>query len=62
MTKYYSSPARGKAYKYAGEHGATKKTGKNVLELITGVLRDSKRLKIKKQKKMHAKKKRGKKR
>lgn len=55
MTKYYSSPARGKAYKYAGEHGATKKTGKNVLELITGVLR-------KKQKKMHAKKKRGKKR
>lgn len=60
MTKYYSSPARGRVYKYAGEHGATKKTGKNVLELITGVLR--KRLKIKKQKKMHAKKKRGKKR
>jgi hypothetical protein len=60
MTKYYSSPARGKAYKYAGEHGATKKTGKNVLELITGVLRDSKRPKIKMKKKMHAKRKRGK--
>jgi len=34
MTKHHSSPARGIAYKYAGEHGATKKYVKNVLEIL----------------------------